>query len=215
MRLCQTSSWDRAIVSELTPGIESLRILDVGCATGRLLCKLAEAGARHLSGVDLAPRIIDVALQKLRDHGFEAELKSADVEVRVPWPHSWFDVVTLTGVLHHFFRPDDAVCEINRVLRCNGRIIIVDPWFPSLLRPLVNLYLRFFSHDGDCHFYSPTDVAQMLERHGWCKTQYHRVGRYSFMVSGPKEKAEVVAKRMSRDRNGGTERGTTYEQKIV
>ncbi len=184
MRICQVSSWDRAVISELTPGIESLHILDVGCATGRLLCRLAEAGARHLAGLDLAPRILEVAREKLRGHGFEAELKCADVEERVPWPDGRFDVVILTGVLHHFFRPTDALGEIHRVLRSRGRLIIVEPWFPPPLRQPVNLYLRFFSHDGDCRFYSPNAVARMLEQLGWHTTRYRRVGRYSFMVSG-------------------------------
>jgi 2-polyprenyl-3-methyl-5-hydroxy-6-metoxy-1,4-benzoquinol methylase len=64
-RFCQTPLWDRVIVDELRPHIHSLRILDVGCATGRLLARLARAGARQLCGADLAPRILEVAVEKL------------------------------------------------------------------------------------------------------------------------------------------------------
>jgi SAM-dependent methyltransferase len=41
---------DRAIVQELGPRISSLRIMDVGCATGRLLQRLSEAGVTQLFG---------------------------------------------------------------------------------------------------------------------------------------------------------------------
>jgi 2-polyprenyl-3-methyl-5-hydroxy-6-metoxy-1,4-benzoquinol methylase len=58
MKLCQTPLWDRTVTQELEQsGIATLRILDVGCATGRLLERLAEAGALQLCGADLAPRI--------------------------------------------------------------------------------------------------------------------------------------------------------------
>ena len=40
---------DRAVLDELGESLESMSILDVGCATGRLLEKLAAAGAGHLS----------------------------------------------------------------------------------------------------------------------------------------------------------------------
>ena len=184
MRVCQTSRWDRAVLSELMPGIEALRILDVGCATGRVLYKLARAGARHLAGIDLAPKIIDVASKKLHEQGFQADLKSADAEDALPWPDSTFDVVTMTGVLHHFLRPRAALQEIRRVLCPHGRIIIVDPWFPPLLRQAVNLYLRYFMHDGDCRMYTPKSVVHLLVQLGWIDVRYSKVGWYSFLVTG-------------------------------
>lgn len=53
------ASIDRAIIEKLGASICSPRILDVGCATGRLLDHLAEAGATHLAGTDLAPNILE------------------------------------------------------------------------------------------------------------------------------------------------------------
>ena len=58
---------DRDMIHELGPHLSSLRVLDVGCATGRLLESLAKAGATQLFGVDLAPRILEVAV-RIRTH---------------------------------------------------------------------------------------------------------------------------------------------------
>jgi SAM-dependent methyltransferase len=127
-----------------------------------------------------------VARRKLAEEGVLAELKSGDVEEEVPWPDGSFDAVTLTGALHHFFRPADALRELNRVLCEGGRILIVEPWFPPPVRQLMNLYLRFFSHDGDCRFYPPAAVARMIEGLGWRGARYRRVGGYSFLVRGYK-----------------------------
>ena len=65
LRLGKWDEWDREIVAELQPNLSSLRILDVGCATGRLLVSLAKAGAERLYGTDLAPRILETAGKRL------------------------------------------------------------------------------------------------------------------------------------------------------
>lgn len=134
MKVCQAALWDRTIIAELGRPVDgALRILDVGCATGRLLERLAEAGATHLCGADLAPRILGVASEKLSRIGAAVDLRVADAEDRLPWDDGLFDIVTLVGVLHHFFRPGDALAEIRRVLNPGGRLLVIDPSiFPAL-----------------------------------------------------------------------------------
>ena len=174
--------WDRAVIREIGFQIASLDVLDVGCATGRLLEALAAAGARSLYGTDLAPRILEVARQKLASFGMGAELRAGDAEHRIPWPDSSFDVVTLTGVLHHFMRPRDALTEIARVLRGHGRLILLDPWFLPPVRQLFNLYLRVRPAAGDCRYYSPGAVIELLECLGWQRLKSERVAWSGFMI---------------------------------
>ncbi len=142
LKFCQTALWDRILVQELGPNTRLLRILDVGCTTGRLLERLAEAGATELFRVDLAPRILEVAREKLTKTGSLFELQTADAEDSLPWGCGSFDAVTLTGVLHHFFRPRDALAEILRVLRPGGRLLIIDPCFFPPVRQILNIALR-------------------------------------------------------------------------
>jgi ubiquinone/menaquinone biosynthesis C-methylase UbiE len=116
LKLGKVELLDETVLREASSDDPSLRILDIGCATGRLLYKLAERGYTNLSGVDLAPRIIEVARNKLSPFKINLNLKTADSEDRLPWPDNSFDVVTLTGVIHHFYRLDDALKEACRVL---------------------------------------------------------------------------------------------------
>jgi ubiquinone/menaquinone biosynthesis C-methylase UbiE len=186
LKFCQAALWDRILVQELRPSIGSLRILDVGCATGRLLERLAEAGATELFGIDLAPRILEVAREKLSWTGALVELRAADAEDTLPWEGDFFDAVTLTGVLHHFFRPGDALAEIRRVLRPGGRVLVVDPCFLPLVRQIVNLALRVAPHDGDFHFCSPREAVGLLTGVGFETKRIRRAGLWAFMVDALK-----------------------------
>ena len=175
------ASIDRAIIEKLGPSIRSLRILDVGCATGRLLDHLAEAGATRLAGTDLAPNILEVAAKKFAQRGAEVDLRVADAEDRLPWDDESFDAVTLTGVLHHFFRPEDALAEIRRVLRPAGRLLVLDACFFPLVRQIVNLALRVAPHDGDYHFYTAAQAAGLLADVGFEIAQ-REIGFGAFFV---------------------------------
>jgi SAM-dependent methyltransferase len=185
-RLCRVDLLDDAIAREISSEDPSTRLLDIGCATGRLLYKLAERGYTDLSGVDLAPRIIEVARAKLSPFKIDLELKTADAEDHLPWPDDSFDVITLTGVIHHFYRLDEALQEARRVLDKDGKLIIWDPWFPVMLRQFVNAWLVFFPHDGDCRFYTPSRVGNSLRELGFKNVQDRRIGPWAFIVTGEK-----------------------------
>lgn len=187
MRVCQTALWDRTIIEELGQPIRgTLRILDVGCATGRLLERLAEAGALYLCGADLAPRILEVAKEKLSKIGVAVDLREADAEDHLSWDDECFDVVTLIGVLHHFFRPEDALIEIRRVLRPGGRLLIIDPCFFTPARQVINATLRVAPHDGDYRFYSAARAADLVRKIGFEIRSTRGVGLWAFLADARK-----------------------------
>jgi len=183
LRICQIGLWDEAVIEELLPGIELRRILDVGCASGRLLCLMARAGAVGLCGTDLAPRILETARERLAAAGHSAELRAADAEERIPWPDHSFDAVTMTGVLHHMVRPMETLREIARILRPSGRLVVVDVRWPPLLRQFLNLCLRIRPANGDYRYYTALEVRAMLADLGWRKVRSRTVGRLGFLIS--------------------------------
>lgn len=186
IRLCQLPLWHRTILEELEGEIESADILDVGCGTGTLLADLARAGATSLAGVDLAPNILEVAREKLAAAGAQADLRATDAEEPLPWPSAHFDTATLTGALHHFYRPHDVLADIYRVLRSRGHLLVVDPCFFVPVRHLFNLYLRVLPHDGDYHFYAPSRAARLLAAAGFACSKPRRVGLWAYFIRATK-----------------------------
>jgi ubiquinone/menaquinone biosynthesis C-methylase UbiE len=184
VRLLRVSSMDDFVLGVLGSQVMDSSILDVGCATGRLLERLAEAGARRLAGSDLAPRILEVAQRKLARFELEPDLRSADAETSLPWESHTFDVVTLTGVLHHFCRPNLALREIARVLRRGGTLVVADACFFPPVREVFNLCLRVHPHEGDCRFYTVRGTCEILESSGWEVSRCERLNWWAFGAVG-------------------------------
>ena len=102
-----------------------LQILDIGCGTGAMLDELASFGT--VVGADFAPE----ALQFCVTRGVGADLARADVR-RLPFADASFDVVTAMDIIEHIDDDKAASCEIFRVLKPGGRLLVTVPAFPSL-----------------------------------------------------------------------------------
>ncbi|HYL02762.1 MAG TPA: bifunctional 2-polyprenyl-6-hydroxyphenol methylase/3-demethylubiquinol 3-O-methyltransferase UbiG, partial [Steroidobacteraceae bacterium] len=99
------------------------RVLDVGCGGGLLAESLAAAGAT-VTGIDLAPGMIEVA----RLHAAESRL---DIDYRVAAaedlarsePHA-FDVVTCLEMLEHVPQPAAMVATLAGLTRPGGALVV-------------------------------------------------------------------------------------------
>jgi ubiquinone/menaquinone biosynthesis C-methylase UbiE len=114
------------------------RLLEIGCGMGTDLASFARGGA-NVMAVDLTPRHLGIARQRLQVEGHPVRLVRSDGEV-LPFPDNTFDVVYSFGVLHHTPGTEKAIEEVRRVLRPGGSAIIalyhrdsVFYWFYTIL----------------------------------------------------------------------------------
>jgi ubiquinone/menaquinone biosynthesis C-methylase UbiE len=94
--------------------------LDVACGAGNVAELAASAGA-HVTGIDISPRLIEVAKERATAGGFHIHYSVGDVE-NLDVPDAGFDVVSSSfGMI---FAPDHAAAagELARVTRPGGRI---------------------------------------------------------------------------------------------
>jgi ubiquinone/menaquinone biosynthesis C-methylase UbiE len=104
------------------------RWLDVGCGAGNLAELAAGAGAR-VTGIDLSPRLIEVAKARAEAGGYEIEYRVGDAE-NLDVGDASFDKVTSSVAM--IFAPDHeaAARELARVTRPGGRLAF-SAWTPE------------------------------------------------------------------------------------
>lgn len=101
------------------------RILDVGCGTGEFeRMALEQFPSLALIGVDITPAMLDVARDKLAGT-LQAKFLLASASA-LPFEAERFDAVVCANMLHHARCPREALEECARVLRPNGRLVLVD-----------------------------------------------------------------------------------------
>jgi ubiquinone/menaquinone biosynthesis C-methylase UbiE len=119
----ERAAWDR-ILGLVAPAGHALDALDVGCGTGFLSLELAARGHR-VTGVDLAPTMLELARGKAAAQGLAVRFETADAE-NLPYPAGSFDLVISRHVLWTLPNPEAAIADWLRVLRPGGRLAIVD-----------------------------------------------------------------------------------------
>jgi len=107
---------------------EGERLLDVACGTGNVAIPAARLGAR-VTGVDIAPNLIEQARARAEAEGVTARFDEGDAE-RLPYEDGAFDTaVTMFGAMFAP-RPELAAKELIRVCRAGGRIVMAN-WVPT------------------------------------------------------------------------------------
>jgi ubiquinone/menaquinone biosynthesis C-methylase UbiE len=111
------------------------RGLDVGCGTGVLAERLADAGLT-MTGVDPSAGMLDVL--RRRTDKVEAVLGSG---TQLPFADNSFDLALTVAVMHHIAEPSDVagtLAEMVRVIRPGGSVLVWDhnprnPYWSSLM----------------------------------------------------------------------------------
>lgn len=104
------------------------RVLDVATGTGNLAIPAARSGA-FVTGVDIAPNLIEQAKVNAEQEGLEIRFDVGDAE-DLGYADGAFDmVVTMFGAMFAA-RPDRAAAELIRVTRSGGKIAMAN-WTPT------------------------------------------------------------------------------------
>ncbi len=100
-------------------------VLDVACGPGLITCAVAVI-ARHVTGIDITPAMIDEARKKQESMGLtNMDWRVGDV-FPLPFLESSFSAVISRYSLHHFLEPQAVLNEIVRVCQPGGRVAVVD-----------------------------------------------------------------------------------------
>ncbi len=102
--------------------LQGARVLDVGCGGGILSESLAAAGA-DVTGIDLAPRVLEVARLHLHESGLRVEYCDISVELLATEMPGAFDVIACMELLEHVPDPGRVIGACATLLKTGGTLV--------------------------------------------------------------------------------------------
>jgi len=136
--------------------LEGKKILDVGCGTGRGVADFVNT-AQMTIGVDASHDMLLAAAQKVEGRAKVALVRS--YAQSLPFPTSYFDVVTSLNFLHLFSLPtqSEMIAEMKRVAKPGGVVVLE---FDNAVHGLgLGLFKRWTGRE---HGSLPSEIRQVV-----------------------------------------------------
>lgn len=109
-------------VSDRT-ALQGARVLDAGCGGGLLAEALATRGAR-VTGVDLAPGMIDVARLHAAESGLDIDYDVVSLDALAEREPAAFDAITCMEMLEHVDAPAAIFTSFAKLVRPGGDLFV-------------------------------------------------------------------------------------------
>lgn len=168
-------------------------VLDVACGTGDFAIDCSKAGAKQVIGVDVSSKMVELGNRKIVDRKLaeKIDLRVGDC-ANLEFSDEKFDAVIVAFGVRNFEEREKSLCEIFRVLRSSGRVIILEFSMPKRF-PIRQLYSFYFKHilpfigglisgnkaayvylpDSVCAFPAPDDFMDELRQVGFGEVAMH------------------------------------------
>ena len=123
--------WRKRVVN-IVKEARSETILDVATGTGDLAIALAKTGAKKITAVDIASKMLHIGQQKVEQKGLtgKIEMLLADSE-QLPFPDNSFDAVTVAFGVRNFEHLEKGLTELYRVLKPGGTFVVLETSVPE------------------------------------------------------------------------------------
>lgn len=109
---------------------KGLRVMDIGCGTGKWLHAVYKQGADPV-GIDLSSKAVKTCKKIIPDSNFYLAVAEA-----LPFNNNQFHIVSALGTLEHFLDQEAALKEMARVARDDARFLLLVPNADFLTRKL-------------------------------------------------------------------------------
>jgi 2-polyprenyl-3-methyl-5-hydroxy-6-metoxy-1,4-benzoquinol methylase len=154
------------------------RVLEVGCAPGKVLAWVAADLKADVSGLDYSARGLAQAARLFSALGIPADLRQEDLR-KTTLPRGGFDVVYSVGVIEHFEDPREIVRDHLALVRAGGVALMTVPRYRGLYGSLQ----RYFNPESllyhNLEIMTPAALAALAPPDGSVRVRTYTFGRLS------------------------------------
>lgn len=147
-------------ISRALPHIEGPRVLEISFGTGYLLTQYANRF--QVFGIDCNAAMTKTAKVNLSKRGLRAELQQSDVNF-LPFKENCFDTIVNTMAFSGYADGTQALSEMRRVLKPDGKLTLIDINYPKDHNWLGTNLVRFWMAGGDII----RDMNKLFDELGW------------------------------------------------
>ena len=135
--------WRRKAVRRIADEDRPMKVLDVACGTADFSIEIAQkvAPGSIVTGVDISEGMMAVGKEKIRKAGVFAELYVADCEA-LPYEDDTFDRISVGFGVRNFEHLDICLKEMSRVLKPDGKLVILELSVPSA--PVIRWFYKLY-----------------------------------------------------------------------
>lgn len=154
---------------------ESMKLLDFGCGSGRVLLRSSCFGVEHMYGVDISEKAISCAYKNVNKYELEekATFEIGGLEKLKAIETSSYDGAILFNIIDNLF-PVDAMTvldEIRRVVKENGKVLVkFNPYIEKKLREeyeFIEVEEEFYKETTGLYLWNLTDekIRDILQQY--------------------------------------------------
>ena len=150
MSLGVDRTWRKRALKEIMPTVrEGGKVLDLACGTGDFSIAIARKAKKKgyvgvaVVGADLSEGMLAVMEEKVKKEGLEemVDMMVADGE-DLPFGDGTFECVSIAFGIRNFENREQGLCEMLRVLKKGGKLVILELSLPS--NPVVKLFYNLY-----------------------------------------------------------------------
>lgn len=141
---------------------EGSKVLDLGVGSGWTSIFLAKMGY-VVTGLDISPEMIKIACAKAKRENVNVNFKVMDMEkINID---EKFDAILIYDTLHHCFYESQVIANCKKLLKNQGKILIIEPNFYHGKDPKAQKIAQRYGvlEKG----YSPGYLIKILKNHGF------------------------------------------------
>ena len=119
-------------IKKLVHVLKPKKILDVATGTADIAISLTDIKDCKIIGIDISSKMLEVGNKKLKNlninHNTILEIGNAE---KLKYVDNFFDVITIGYGVRNFINLKKSLAEINRVLKLDGTLVILETSTPS------------------------------------------------------------------------------------